>query len=166
MRRFCGMPLAMYDVNKLSSLAECRTVMRCARDRNLPELYNAVFRRMCELVGSRNNGPSDPLIRYFYETLAAYEQLLTEKNGRVTAASRTRQKISNNGVYQSFIEWTRGKVETNSFKLLVEAGLPEFTGESLVARYAGRFPADIMTLARERLASNDIAPPAPLPPAL
>jgi hypothetical protein len=152
----------MYDVNKLSSLAECRTVMQRARDRNVPEVYKAVFRRMCELVGSRNDDPSDPLVREFYETLAAYEQLLTEKNGRTTAASRTRQKISNKGVYQSLIEWTRGKVETNGFKLLVEAGLPEYTGEYLVARYASRFPADIVTLACDSLVSNNISPPDPL----
>src|SRR2546430_6740798 len=49
----------------------------------------------------------------FYETLAAYEQLLTEKNNKTTLAHRTRQKIANKGVLQSLIEWTRGKVETN-----------------------------------------------------
>jgi hypothetical protein len=32
------------------------------------------------------------------------------------------------------IEWARGEVETNSFKLLVDAGLLEYTGEFLVAR--------------------------------
>jgi hypothetical protein len=37
--------LAMYDVNKLSSLAECRTVMQRARERNVPEVYKAAFQR-------------------------------------------------------------------------------------------------------------------------
>jgi hypothetical protein len=156
----------MYDVNKLGSLAECRTVMQRARERKVPEVYKAAFRRMCELAGSHNDDPSDPLVRDFYETLAAYEQILTEKNGRTTAASRTRQKISNKGAYQSLIEWTRGRIETNGFKLLVEAGLPEFTGEYLVARYASRFPTDIVSLACDRLVSKNIAPPAPLPPPL
>jgi len=149
----------MYDVSKLKTPEDCRTVLQRAREKNLPDVYNAVFRRFCELVGTENNDPSDPLIRDFYETLAAYEQLLTEKNGRTTAASRTRQKIDNKGVHQSLIEWTRGKAETNGFKLLVEKGLPEFTGEYLVVRYADRFPNDVVELARKRLAEHCIKIP-------
>jgi hypothetical protein len=149
----------MYDVSKLKTLADCRTVMQRARDRNLKDVYDAVFRRMCQLVGSANDDPNDPLVKDFYETLAAYEQLLTEKNGKTQPAHRTRQKIANKGVYDSLIEWTRGKTETDGFKLLVEAGLPEYTGEYLVARYADRFPADVVSLAHERLTAHSI----PLP---
>jgi hypothetical protein len=35
----------MYDVAKLKTLAECRTVMQRARQRNLPDVYATVFRR-------------------------------------------------------------------------------------------------------------------------
>ena len=149
----------MYDVSKLRTPDDCRTVMQRARDRDLPDVYNAAFKRFCELIGNANDDPSDPLVRDFYETLAAYEQLLTEKNGRTTAASRTRQKIDNKGVHQSLVEWTRGKVETNGFKLLVEKGLPEYTGEYLVLRYANRFPEDVVVLARSRLAAHGITMP-------
>jgi hypothetical protein len=149
----------MYDVSKLKTPDDCRTVMQRARDRDLSDVYNAAFKRFCELIGNANDDPSDPLVRDFYETLAAYEQLLTEKNGRTTAASRTRQKIDNKGVHQSLIEWTRGKAETNGFKLLVEKGLPEYTGEYLVLRYANRFPEDVVVLARSRLASHGITIP-------
>ena len=100
----------MYDVDKLRTPEECRTVMQRARDRNMSDVYNAAFRRLCStLVGNANDDPSDPLVADFYKTLAAYEQLLTEKNNRNTAASRTRQKIANKGIHQSLIEWTRGK---------------------------------------------------------
>jgi hypothetical protein len=103
--------------------------------------------------------PTIRLVRDFYETLAAYEQLLTEKNGRNTPATRTQQKLANKGVYLSLIEWTRGKIETNGFALLVEAGLPEYTGEYLVARYADRFPRDVLRLAQERLEKYDVQVP-------
>ena len=130
-----------------------------ARARQIGEVYQAVFRRLCELAGNEHDDPDDPLVRDFYETLAAYEQLLTERNGKNTIASRTRQKIKNKGVYQSLIEWTRGKIETNGFVLLIDAGLPEYTGEYLVTRYANRFPPDVVQLARERLENHEI----PLP---
>jgi hypothetical protein len=124
--------------------------------RGLEEVYKATFRRYCALVGAAKDDPSDPLVRDFYETLGAYEQLLTEKNGFTTIASRTRQKIMNKGIHQSLIEWTRGKIETNGFLLLVEAGLPEFTGEHLVTKYPHRFPEDVLALARERLSKHGI----------
>jgi hypothetical protein len=148
-----------YDASKLKTPDECRIVMRRAQERELPEAYNAAFKRYCELTGEANDDPSDPLIADFHKTLAAYEQLLTEKNHRNTTASRTRQKISNKGVHQSLIEWTRGKNETNGFKLLVEKGMPEFTGEYLVVRYAARFPSDVVALAKRRLSEHGISVP-------
>jgi hypothetical protein len=112
----------MYDISKLKTPEDCRIVMQRARDRGISDVYNGAFKRFCELVGAANDDPSDPLVCDFYKTLAAYEQLLTEKNKRNTPASRTRQKIDNKGVHQSLIEWTRGKKETEGFKLLVEKG--------------------------------------------
>jgi hypothetical protein len=148
----------MYDINNLIDPNDCRRVMARAKSRGMRDLYSAAFRRYCQLVGNANDDPSDPLVRDFYETLAAYEQLLTERNDKNTRASRTRQKIANKGVHQSLIEWTRGKVETNGFNLLVEAGLPEYTGEYLVTKYADRFPDDVVALARDRLAKHGVGP--------
>lgn len=147
----------MYDASKLKTPEDCRTVMERARERDRDDIYKSVFQQYCKLVGNAHDDPTDPLIRDFYETLAAYEQLLTEKNGRTTRASRTRQKVQNKGVYQSLVEWTRGKVETNGFKLLVENGLPEYTGEYLVMRYAQRFPPDVVDLAVSRFEEHGIA---------
>jgi hypothetical protein len=93
----------MYDVSKLTNVDECRTVMARAKQRGMQDVDAAVFKRYCALVGNANDDPSDPLVRDFYETLAAYEQLLTEKNGSTTIASRTRQKIANKGVHQCLI---------------------------------------------------------------
>jgi hypothetical protein len=150
---------AVYDVSILKTPSECRTVMERAKAKGLGDFYQQVFRRYCQLVGNEHDDPADPLVRDFYQTLAAYEQLLTEKNGSTTSASRTRQKIANKGVHQSLIEWTRGKAETNGFMLLVERGLPEYTGEYLVLRYKTRFPEDVVRLAAERLSKHDIAFP-------
>src|SRR5690606_25198699 len=147
-----------YDISALKTPASCRTVMERARAKGLDDVYEAVFRRYCELVGHAADDPADPLVRGFHETLAAYEQLLTEKNGRNTPASRTRQKIDNKGVHQSLIEWTRAPKETEGFQLLVAKGLPEFTGEYLVAKHAGRFPAEIVTRALTRLQEHGITP--------
>jgi hypothetical protein len=67
----------MYDVKKLQTAADCRRVLERARARRMDEVYREVFRRLCELVGNENDDPDDSLVRDFYETLAAYEQLLS-----------------------------------------------------------------------------------------
>jgi hypothetical protein len=149
----------MYDASKLKTPKECRTVMERAKNRNLPEVYNAAFRRFCELVATAHDDPSDPLVCEFYKTLAAYEQLLTEKNGRNTPASRTRQKITKKGIQQSLIEWTCAREATDGFKLLIAKGLPEYTGEYLVAKHHNRFPKDVVATAKSRLAAHEIALP-------
>ena len=155
----------MYDVSKLKTQEQCRIVMERAKEGGLDDFYENVFRRYCEIVGAEHDDPDDPLIREFWKTLAAYEQLLTEKNCKTTLATRTRQKIRNKGVYQSLVEWTNKKIETNGFALLVEKGLPEYTAEYLVVKYGDRFPSDVVGLGRKRLEEHGIAPPdrSPLP---
>ena len=79
---------------------------------------DTTVRDQTALCLQRFDDPNDPLVRDFFETLAAHEQLLTEKSERNTPAGRTRQKIANKGVHQSLIEWTRGSTETEGFKLV------------------------------------------------
>lgn len=72
----------MYDVRKLKTAEECRRVLERAKTRGMDDVMRQVFRRLCELVGNEHDDPEDPLVRDFYEALAAYEQLLTEKMER------------------------------------------------------------------------------------
>lgn len=149
----------MYDVKVLKTLAECRRVMERARKQNNEEFYQLVFRRLCELGGHEHDDPADPLVRDFYATLTAYEQLLTEKNGKTTSASRTRQKLKNKGVEQSLIDWAMKTDETPGFNLLVKAGLYQFTGEYVVLQHSDRFPTEVIERAKARLTQHGV----PLP---
>jgi hypothetical protein len=90
-------------------------------------------------------------VRDFYEALAAYEQLLFEKHGMVRLASYTRRSIKNKGIHQSLLEWAKEKTEKPGFTLLIDMGMPEYTAEYLISRYASRFPQEVVKLARERL---------------
>ena len=92
----------------------------------------------------------DPLERDFYDVLNAYEELLTEKNGRTTKANRTRQKLKNKGVAQCLIDWALGP-PTDGFRLLTEKGLSELTAEYLVVKHESRFPPEVVESAKRRL---------------
>lgn len=149
----------MYDLTLLKTVTECRTVMERAKRAGKDSVYQDVFRRMCAISGHQNDDPNDPLVRDFHVTLAAYEQLLTEKNGRNQQAGRTRQKIKNKGIVQSLSDWATSSAETPGFRLLVEAGLPEFTGEYVVLRHPERFSPDVVAKARARLDAHGIEAP-------
>jgi predicted site-specific integrase-resolvase len=150
----------LYSATALKTPADCRIVMDRLKKNGLETEYKSVLEQYCRLIGKENEDPSDPLVQDFYETLAAYERLLSEKNGRTTLASRTSEKIRNKGILQSLIEWTCGKVETNGFNLLLEHGLHKYTGEYLVVKYADRFSRDVVELASERLSKHGLELPS------
>lgn len=150
----------MYDVNKLTTPDQCEIVMVRARNQGLENIYRDVLRRYCELVGKEMDKPDDPIVRELWEGIAAYEAHLFEKHGgKKIKASRTRQKLKNKGVHQSLIEWTKASKETEGFAALVELGMPELTGEYIVAKYADRFPAEVVKTAMDRLDQHNIDRP-------
>jgi hypothetical protein len=125
--------------------------MKRAKERGLQDVYLAAFDRLYELAGA---DLSDPLHRDWWRSLAVYEQMLTEKNGRNQKAGRTRQKIKNKGIEQSLIEWVKMKGASDGFKMLIDQGRPEYTGEYLVIKYADRFPKDIVAKAKVVFSSH------------
>jgi hypothetical protein len=138
------------DAAKITQMTDAkglRNLMENARRLGRDDIYWLAFRRLCSLEGMNFD---DPLERDFYDVLNAYEELLTEKNGRTTKASRTRQKLKNKGVTQCLVDWAMGP-PTEGFKLLVEKGLPELTAEYLVVKYETRFPLTAVEAVKERL---------------
>ena len=133
-----------------------RRLMANAKRLNDDEIWWRAFKHLCRLEGQIWN---DPLEREFYETLAAYEQLLTEKNGRKTPASRTRQKLANKGLNQCLEDWAVMSKPTGGFELLVKNGLAELTGEYLVIKYRSQFSEKAIAAAQRRLDEYGIEPP-------
>ena len=82
----------MKAISEYTDREELRGLMANAKRLRRDDIWQEAFRRLCALEGLDQ---TDPLHRDFYQTLAAYEQLLTEKNHRTTRASRTRQKLKN-----------------------------------------------------------------------
>ncbi len=103
------------DPAKIEQMADrdgLRNLMENAKRLERDDIYWLAFKRLCSLEGMAYD---DPLERDFYDVLNAYEELLTEKHGRTTKASRTRQKLKNKGVEQGLSfsrtrssRWPRG----------------------------------------------------------
>lgn len=135
-------------ISSYTDIKELRTLMANARRAGREDVYNDALRRRCELEGIDLD---DPLAREFHATLAAYEELLTEKNGRRTLAGYTRRKLRDKGVIQCLEDWAIDTKETDGFKTLVARGLVELTGEYLVTKYPSRFSTQAVDQAKSRL---------------
>jgi hypothetical protein len=147
-------------ISEYTDQKELRNLMANAKRLKNNDVWWQAFRRLCELEGLDQN---DPLHRDFYQTLAAYEELLTEKHGRKTPASRTRQKLKNKSVVQCLEDWAMAPAPTGGFNLLLENGMAELTGEYLVLKYRDRFSDKAIAAAKARLekAGGRSLPPVP-----
>ncbi len=130
--------------------AALRTLMTNAKRLGRDDIWREAFRKLCSLEGAEQ---TEPLDRDFYETLAAYEYLLSQKNGRATRASRTRLKLKSKGVIQCLEDWVTSKTPTEGYELLRANSLAEMTGESLVLKYPEQFSEAAVAAAKARMAA-------------
>jgi hypothetical protein len=142
---------AIGDYTDQSALRQLMANAKRLRNENA---YWEAFGRLCVLSG---RDEPDPLVRDFYSTLTAYEELLTSKNNKKTVANRTRQKLARKGVVQCLEDWA-GQKTSEGLELLVSKGLFELTGEYLVIKYANRFSPQAVASARKKLEDLGYSP--------
>jgi hypothetical protein len=138
----------------LTFIAQCddaeklRTLVKRARERGEADVADAAFRKLIALVPSERPGTAE---HDFWQTVHAFEYLLTEERGKTTRLARTRQKIGRVGVIQTLIDWALSDKETDGFKMLLERNMPELTGEAIVLCHSDRFAPNVVSAARNRL---------------
>jgi hypothetical protein len=88
---------------------ELRSLMQNAERAKRDDVYWAAFKQLCSIEG-RNL--TDELEKDFSEVLAAYESLLTIKNGKKTQVSRTRQKLKRKTLIECLEDWANSTTPT------------------------------------------------------
>lgn len=127
--------------------------MRNADNAGMLDLVLQCQVRIAELAGQ---GFDDKLEREFWIAVAAAEEIATQRNGRTTRLSRTRQKAKRVGIVQCLLDWALDPSTTQGFAILVDGGHPELTGEAIVIRHASKFPPEAVRAARNKLANHGI----------
>ncbi|MBX4954752.1 hypothetical protein [Rhizobium lentis] len=143
-----------FDFSKITTVGAARNLMTNALKHSRYDLYQGAFRRLCEIEGKNHE---DPVVVKFWQAIAAVEQILFEKHGRVVRAARTRKKAKEKGEIVCLIEWALGKQETDGFQMLAEKGLIDKTGEFIVTMYPDRFAPEVVEAATERLKRAQLA---------
>jgi hypothetical protein len=139
---------AIDSISKCNDPEKLRTWIKNARDNNADEVADAAFRRLISIAPSEQPGTVE---HDFWQTIHAFEFILSDERGKTTRLSRTRQKVDRVGVVQTLKDWALDKKQTQGFEMLMERGLPEFTGEAVVLRHLDKFEADVQAAARDRL---------------
>jgi hypothetical protein len=135
-------------VSQCEDAKQLRLLMKNARDRGVSVVGDAAFRKLISLVPSERPGTVE---HDFWQTIHAFELVLTEERGKTTRLSRTRQKVGRVGVIQTLRDWALSDKETDRFRMLLEREMPELTGEAIILRHRDRFTAEICAAAQDRL---------------
>lgn len=133
---------ATTDASKLRALIEN------AKKKNAPNIERAAFRRLIELVPSENPGSVEHSL---WQTIVAFEELLTQERGKTTRLARTRQKIARVGAHQTLVDWALSDKRADGFRMLIDRDLPELTGEAIVLKHQGSFSTEAVISARSHL---------------
>ena len=125
-----------------------RTWIKNARSQNAMDVADAAFRQLISIIPSEHPGT---LEHDFWQTIHAFEFVLSDERGRTSRLGRTRQKVARVGVVQTLKDWALSKKSTDGFDMLLERGMPKLTGEAIVLRHSEQFDNEIQNAARERL---------------
>lgn len=125
-----------------------RNLMKNAEAKGRNDLVLECQIRIAELAGQEFD---EVLEKEFWIAVAAAEEFASQKNGRTTRLSRTRQKEKRVGVVRCLTDWALDPNVTQGFLILMEGNRPDLTGEAIVVRHAERFSSEAVQSARAKL---------------
>ena len=139
---------AIEQVAKLDDPAKLRALISNAKRQNSSSVYEAAFKELCLVLPSSNPGTVE---HEFWQTIHAFEEILSEERGKTVRLSRTRQKIGRVGERKVLEDFARHSKATEGFEMLIARGLPEMTGEAIVLRFRHEFDEATVMAAQARL---------------
>lgn len=139
-----------FDPAKLKTQLDALQFMKNARRLGRTDLYDAAFRRYCDLGGIEH---SEKLLADVWKAISAFEIIMTERNNKTTRASRTRQKLKKDGAKKLVADLAMRAEPSDGFNTLVENGMADLTFEHVAIRHADEFEEGVIAAAKKRLAS-------------
>lgn len=142
-------------VAKLKTPEECFVFEKNVLDRGRPDLALAARKRAVELRAIQHGAATD-VERECLEAIFAYEQVLSEKNGKKTRASRTWPMIERHGVIGAAERAVDRKDDTAGYTALVNMGLQDYAFEAVILRHPQFFSAKAVIRSKERIGAHSL----------
>lgn len=140
-------------IEKLKTPEDCETFAQNASERGRPDLALAARKRAVSLRAAQYGAQSD-IERECIEAVYAYEEVLSQKNGKKTRASRTWPMIKKHGIITAVERAVNREVETQGYTALVEMGLEDYAFEAVILRHPKAFSAEVVERSRLRVAAH------------
>lgn len=132
-------------IKKLKTSEECMTFV---------EIFTklAVLARMRAIeLRVKSHGNISNVEKELYGALYAYEDVLSQKNGRKTHASRTWPMVNKYGIIGAAERAVSRKFDPQGYQLLIAMGLEKLTFESVIVKNPSAFTPDAVNRSKVRL---------------
>lgn len=137
-------------IQNLDTTKKCEIFAKNALSHGRPDLALEASQRAVELR-AQEHGAQTTAEYEALQAIYAYEQLLTNKNGRTTRASRTWQMIKRHGIIEAVERAVKRDAVTQGYTMLVEMGLERFAFEAVILRHPEVFSAEAVSISELRL---------------
>lgn len=137
-------------VRNLKTPEQCEIFARNATERDRPDLADEARVRAVQLRAEAYGAQTDAE-REAIQAIYAYEEVLTQKNGKRTRASRTWPMIKRYGIIGAVERAVNREVETQGYTALVEMGLEDFAFEAVILRHPDVFSDEAVERSKKRL---------------
>ena len=137
-------------IAKLQTPDACKKFIANAIRLGRQDLADEARLRFVEIRASEHGAATDAE-KECLQAIYAYEEALTQKNGRRTRASRTWQMIERRGILSAAERAVDREAEATGYTALVEMGLQQFTFEAVILRYPHLFSESSVERSRTRL---------------
>jgi hypothetical protein len=137
-------------IAKLKTPQQCERFAKNAIEKDRPDLADEARKHAVELRADALNAKTDAekeALRAVY----AYEEVLSQKNGKRTRASRTWQMIDRHGIIEAVERAVNRPTETQGYNALVEMGLEEFAFEAVILRHPELFSKEAVLRSKDRM---------------
>ena len=141
------------DPNKMDDPEKIRALMINADRKGRSDISWACKVRLAELAGRSYD---DNLEREFWIAVHVAEEIKTQENGKTTRLSRTRQKYQRDGALKCIADLATKPGTTEGFHILADNGRVDLTFEAVLLRHHGRFQAESMEIARNKLLDHGV----------
>ena len=137
-------------IEKLTTVEACTRFAANATRLGRPDLADEARQRAVEIRAESHGAESDAE-RECLQAIYAYEEVLSNKNGRRTRASRTWQMIKRHGILEAAERAVNRDKETSGYTALVDMGLQGFAFEAVILRHPEQFSEEAVEKSRQRM---------------
>lgn len=145
---------ALERIEDLDEADKLHTLMLNARRMGSERVAEAAFDRRIDVLTGDEHG--DPVTEDFWRSIHTIEAVLTERNGKATRLTPTRQKLTRAGTVKTLADIALKAKVSDGSELLIANDRVDATAEAVILRHPDEFDEKTRDAATARLAAAEL----------